>query len=305
MKVVHNATFDKCLIESNVTMIVVINRSEENRLAPHEVLSNLLNTSLASSIINIKTNESSLYQRVSLNISQDQLILIKKILTSSKYLNGAAIKKVYLTSLPAKDLKNRLQTDFTKYFKGGRSCAEAVTVSNISNNFMENCSYILQNKVLDIPDTSFLVEIDRASWKRKLISFSAFYLHSSCPLKQITNYRLFENKTLKVGNNLYYTSQYVSLNDSFGICIPTYDRKGLFSSYEWHDNLSKYLEDISISGLIMSIVCYFVIIIVYQFVKAIKRLPSATIVLQCVTLLVVDTTFIVAFHMHSHALGVN
>ena len=303
MIVVHNATFDKYLIESNVTMIVVINPSEENRLAPHEVLSKLPNPSLASSSINIETNESSLYQRISLNISHDQLILIKKTLTSSKYLNGAAIEKVHLTSLPAKDLKNRLQADFTK--DRGRSCAEAVTVSNISNNFMENCSYILQNKVLDIPDTSFLVEIDRASWKRKLISFSAFYLHSSCPLKQITNYRLFENKTLKVGNNLYHTSQYVSLNDSFGICIPTYDRKGLFSSYEWHDNLSKYLEDISISGLIMSIVCYFVIIIVYQFVKAIKRLPSATIVLQCVTLLVVDTTFIVAFHMHSHALGVN
>ena len=301
--VVHNATFDKCLIESNVTMIVVINPSEENRLAPNEVLSNLLNTSLASSIINIETNESSKYQRVSLNISQDQLILIKKILTSSKYLNGAAIEKVYLTSLPAKDLKNRLQTDFTKDFKGGRSCAEAVTVSNISNNFMENCSYILQNNILDISNTSFLVEIDRASWKRKLISCSAFYLHSSCPLKQITNYTLFENKTLKVGNNLYHTSQYVPLNNSFGICIPTHGKNGLFSSYKWHGNLSKCLEYISISGTIVSIVCYSVIIIVYRFIKTIKRLPSAAIVLQCVTLLVVDTTFIVAFHMHRHAFG--
>ena len=303
VKVVHNATFDKCLIESNVTMTVVMYPSEENRLAPDEVLSKLLNTSLASSSINTETNEGSLYQRISLNISQDQLILIKKILTSSKYLNGAAIEKVYLTSLPAKDFKNRLGTDFTKDFKGGRSCAEAVTVSNISNNFTENCSYILENKILDISDTSFLVEIDRASWKRKLISCSAFYLHSSCPLKRIANYTLFENRTLKVGNSLYHTAEYVPLNDSFGICIPTHDRKGLFSFYEWHVNLSKYLEYISISGTIVSIVCYAVIIIVYQFIKAIKRLPSATIVLQCVTLLVVDTTFIVAFHMHRHAFG--
>ena len=157
--------------------------------------------------------------------------------------------------------------------------------------------------MFDISNTNFLVEITRTSWKRKLISCSTFYLHSSCPLKRITNYTLFENKTLKVGNILYNASQYVPLNDSFRICYPTHDRKDLFSSYEWQDDLSKALEYTSIYGTIVSIVYYSLVIIVYQFIKAVKRLPSATIVLQCVTLLLVNITFAVGFHMHGHAFG--
>ena len=300
MKVVPNATFDKCLIQRNITMIVVC-RIVESRLSPNKVLSNLLNTLLPSSSIDTERNEGSLYHRINLNISQDQLMFIQKTLTSSKYLTGIAIEKVCLTSLPSKDLKNCSETDFTRDFKGGRLCAETETVSNISNNFMENCSYILQNRMFDISNTIFLVEINRTSWKRKLISCSTFYLHSSCPLKQITNYTLLENKTLKIGNILYNTSQYVPLNGSFGICIPTDERKDLFSSYEWHDDLSKSLEYISVYGTIVSIVCYSIIITVYQFIKAVKRLPSAAIAFHCVTLLVADTTFVVAFHMHGHA----
>ena len=53
---------------------------------------------------------------------------ILKTLTSSNHLAETAIEKVYLTSLPSKDLKNRLETDFTKDFTGGRLCAETVTV---------------------------------------------------------------------------------------------------------------------------------------------------------------------------------
>ena len=157
--------------------------------------------------------------------------------------------------------------------------------------------------MFDISNTHFLVEITRTSWKRKLISCSTFYLHSSCPLKRITNYTLFENKTLKAGNILYNASQYVRLNNSFCICIPTHDRKDLFSSYEWQDDLSKALEYTSIYGTILSIAYYSLVIIVYQFIKAVKRLPSATIVLQCVTLFLVNITFAVGFHMHGHAFG--
>ena len=300
VQVVPNATFEKCLIQNNITMIVVMHPSKENRFALDEVLLKLLNTSLPSSSINVETIESSLYHQISLNIGQDQLMLFQKTLTSDKYPIWKAIEKVYLISLPSKDLKNRLEIDFTKDFQGGRLCAEAVTVSNISNNFMENCSYILHNRMFDISNTKFLVEIYRTSWKRKLISCSEFYLHSDCPLKRLINYTLLENKTLKVEDILYNTSQYVPLNDSFGICIPTHDRKHFLSFYKWHDDLSKALEYISISGTVVSIVCYSVIIIVYLFIKAVKRLPSATIVFQCVTLLVVDTTFVVALHMHAH-----
>ena len=55
---------------------------------------------------------------------------------------------------------------------------------------------------------------------------SEFSLRSNCTLQEVTNYTLFENKTLKVGNILYSMSQYIPLNGSFGTCIlenKTYD----------------------------------------------------------------------------------
>ena len=303
VKIIPSPTFDKCLIQNNITMIVIMYPLKERGLSPNKILSKLLNTSLPSSNIDVVTNGGSLYHRINLNIGQNQLMHILKTLTSSKHLTVTTIEKVYLTSLPSKDLKNRLETDFTKDFTGGRLCAETVTVTNISNNFLENCSYIFQNRIFDISNTNFLVEINKTSWKRKLISCSTFYLHSSCPLKRITNYTLFENKTLRMGNILYNASQYVPANGSIDICIPTHDRNDLFSSYEWHEDLSKALEYISFYGTIVSIVCYSIIITVYQFIKAVKCLPSAATVFQCVTLLLADTTFVVAFHMHRHPFG--
>lgn len=50
----------------------------------------------------------------------------------------------------------------------------------------------------------------------------------------------------------------------------------------------------------MSIVCYSIIIFIYQFTKIVKRSSSAAIALQCLTLLVTDTTFIAALHMSNH-----
>ena len=90
---------------------------KENSLATNYVLSKLLNTSTPTSSVDIETNEGKIYHQIGLNISQDQLTLIQKTLTDSKYLTKIAIKKLYLTCLPSKDLKNRLETDFKNILK--------------------------------------------------------------------------------------------------------------------------------------------------------------------------------------------
>ena len=90
---------------------------KENSLVTNYVLSKLLNTSSPASSIDIETNEGKTYHQISLNISQDQLTLIQKTLTDSKYLTKIAIKKLYLTCLPSKDLKNRFETDSKNILK--------------------------------------------------------------------------------------------------------------------------------------------------------------------------------------------
>ena len=103
-----------------------------------------------------------------MNISQDQLTLIQKTLTDSKYLTKIAYEKLYLTCLPSKDLKNRLETNFKNILKVKifSKCEEPVTVGNILDNFIENCIYIFQNRIFDISNTNFWLEIK--SWKHFL-----------------------------------------------------------------------------------------------------------------------------------------
>lgn len=149
-----------------------------------------------------------------------------------------------------------------------------------------------------------MVEIDMGTWRRKLISCLAFYLHSSCSLKQVKNYTLSKKKTLIAGNDLCNSSQYMSMNNSFVICISKYEGKDFFVlSYKWLKHLQKAWEYIWISGIIVSFVCYFVIIIVSQFIIEEKSLTSAIIVFQCVTLLVTDASLIVALRIPHNTFG--
>lgn len=174
-------------------------------------------------------------------------------------------------------------------------------MDQIPNNFMESCSCYLRNRMFNITNTNFMVEIDMGTWRRKLISCLAVYLHSRCPLKRVTNYTLLENKMLIVGNDLCSSSQCMSMNNGFVICISMLERKDFFvPSYEWSDHSQKTWEYIWIFGIMISFICYFIIIIVYQFIIDEKSLTSTIIVFQCVTLLFTDASFVVALRIRHH-----
>ena len=211
------------------------------------------------------------------------------------------IGKIYLLSSPLNHFKNFSEIEFTKYFKGGLLCAKVKIVDKIPNKFMENFYYKIQNETFNFSNTNFLIEINKVSWTRKLISSLEFHLHSYCPLKQVADYILLKNKTLEIEN-----SDKVPFNDSFRICIPAPDgRHYSVPPYKWLENLSKALRHISVFGIIVSIIFYFIIIIIYQFMKETKSLTSTLIALQCTTLLVKDATFIIALQIRRYNLRVN
>ena len=175
--------------------------------------------------------------------------------------------KICVLYLPLKDFKNLLELGLRKNFTGTKFCAKAKMMDQILNNFMESCSCYLHNRMFNITNTNFMVEINMGTWKRKLISCLAIYLHSRCPLKRVTNYTLLEKKMLIVGNDPSSSSQCMSMNNGFVICISMHERKDFFvPSYEWGDHLQKTWEYSWICGIIISFVCYFIIIIVYQFI---------------------------------------
>ena len=256
---------------------------------------------LPGSQIELGTTYNNSYKQISLNITQSQLRLILNTLTTRESPIWAAVERVYLTSLLSETFKKVTLIDFMKDFKDGNLCAEVKTINKIPIGFMQNCSFVLHNNIFNMSSTNFLVEIDRLAWKRKLMICSEFYLRSNCTLKEVTNYKLFENKTLKVGNIFYSTSQYMPFNGSFAICTPKSNVTYHFVFPDkWLYHLLEVSRYISFSGSIVSIVCYLIIIIVYQFTKVVKSSSAAAIILQCVTLLVTDTTFLVAVHMRNH-----
>ena len=293
----NNSVFNKCYAPNNISMIIKndTNHSRENKAAPNDVLRMLLKMTLHVLKIYLKANEGKFYHHITLNINQNQLKRFQNTLASSNSPIWINIGKIYLLSLPLIHFKNFSEIEFTKYFEGGALCTKTKIVKKISSEFMENCYYKIHDKTFNFSNTNVLVKIDKVSWTRKLISCLQFHLHSDCPLKQVASYTLLKNRTLEIKSILYNTSQYVPLNDSFSICIPVPDRKHYsFPPYKWLEKLSKALRYISISGIIVSIVCYSIIITIYQFMKETKSLPSALIVLQCTTLLVTDVTFIIA-----------
>ena len=298
---VHNSNFDRCLTRSTISMIVSMYPFEKNDTTSVEVLKMIFKIALPGSQIELGTTYNNSYKQISLNITQSQLKLILNTLTTRESPIWAAVERVYLTSLLSETFKKVTLIDFMKDFKDGNLCAEVKTINKIPIGFMQNCSFVLHNNIFNMSSTNFLVEIDRLAWKRKLMICSEFYLRSNCTLKEVTNYKLFENKTLKVGNIFYSTSQYMPFNGSFAICTPKSNVTYHFVFPDkWLYHLLEVSKYISFSGSIVSIVCYLIIIIVYQFTKVVKSSSAAAIILQCVTLLVTDTTFLVAVHMRNH-----
>ena len=299
---VHNSNFDRCLTRSTISMIVSMYPFEKNDTTSVEVLKMIFKIALPGSQIELGTTYNNSYKQISLNITQSQLRLILNTLTTRESPIWAAVERVYLTSLLSETFKKVTLIDFMKDFKDGNLCAEVKTINKIPIGFMQNCSFVLHNNIFNMSSTNFLVEIDRLAWKRKLMICSEFYLRSNCTLKEVTNYKLFENKTLKVGNIFYSTSQYMPFNGSFAICTPKSNVTYHFVFPDkWLYHLLEVSKYISFSGSIVSIVCYLIIIIVYQFTKVVKSSSAAAIILQCVTLLVTDTTFLVAVHMRNHS----
>ena len=277
----HNNNFDRCLSKNKISMIVSVYPFERNET--------------------VGATHNNSYQQTSLNVTQNQLKFILNTLTGSESFIWVVVDRAYLTSLPSETLKKVGLIDFIKDFKNGNLCAEAKMINKRPTNFMQNCSFLLHNKIFDILNTNLLLKIDRLVWERKLMICSEFYLRFNCTLIEVTNYTLFENKTSKVGNILYSKSQYKPFNGSFDISI--HKNNGTYHSAFPNKRLPFPLKasiQIYIFGLHVNIFWYSITIVIYKFTKVVKRSSSAAIVFQCVTLLVTDATTIVALHMRNH-----
>ena len=304
IRVLRNPSFDKCLVQTNIWMTAKVHDGKTNKTTLEEALEMFLNITLPGSLKSTRINEENLFYQTNLNISEEKLYNIQTAMSNLESPIWEVVAKFYFTSLSLDIIGNLSEVSSTKNFKGGRLCAEKKFITKNPNNFTSECNIFSFNRILNHSNTNFFTEVNRTSWKRTLISCPTFYLHSNCPLQRVTNYTLLENKTLKIGNIFYNTSQYVPLNGSIGICIHIQSNREYFvTSYKWYETLLKILEYITIFGAIISIICYFIIMNIYQFAKELKSLSSATIVFQCGTLFFTDTIFIIALYMYNNDFG--
>ena len=304
VQVLRNPSFDRCLVQTNIWMTAKVQDAKINKTTLEEVLEMFLNMTLSGSLKKVKVNKGNLYYQTNLNISDEKLYDIQTAMSNLESSIWKVVAKFYFTTLALNTIGNLSEASFSKRFKGGRLCAEKELIAKNPNNFTSECNVFSFNRTLNYSDSNFLIEANSTSWKRTLISCPAFHLHSSCPLQRVTNYTLLENKTLKIGDTFYNTSQYVPLNGSIGICILTQNNKEFFvTSFKWYESLSKALEYITVFGAIISIVCYFFIMNIYQFVKEFKSLSSTIIVFQCATLFFTDTILIIALYMYNNDFG--
>ena len=98
-----NTTLNRCLIETNISLIFVTSPSRENKFTPDENLKVLLNTTLHFAKIDLETPKNNSCYQTNLHIKPDHSKRIQSTLTNRGSFIWKAIGNFFVLHLPSKD----------------------------------------------------------------------------------------------------------------------------------------------------------------------------------------------------------
>ena len=283
---IKNATFDRCLIRDEVSLIYQTNTLLANNTLKNEI-EYLLNISLSSSFQhsgNVTFSQSILF------ITKTTLERIYNILTRPDITLWKTVSVLYISAIKNHSPTMLHGVDPKYAFPGGRLCADPVIEVNPKGNFTDTCSYQIDNVNISYMDASLFLAIQPGQVRRTVSVCSNYYLHSTCRLREIvSNYTIMKDLSLITENKHYNSSQYVPTKGGISVCL-----EELKKGYTWYQSVLNAQKYISVIGTSISILAYIAIILSYTLMKELKNLSSKTIVALCATLLFADTTFLVA-----------
>ena len=287
---IENATFDRCLIRDEVSLIYQMNTLLANKTLPKNEIENVLNISLSSSFQHLFTSGNVTFSQSILFITKTTLERIYNILTRPDITLWKTVSVLYISAITKHTPTMLYGVDPKHSFPGGRLCADPVIEVNPKGNFTDTCSYQIDHVNISYMDLSLFLRIQPGQVRRTVSVCSNYYLHSACRLREIvSNYTVMKNLSLITENKYYNSSQYVPTKGGISVCL-----EELKKGYKWYQSVLNAQKFISVIGTSISILAYIAIILFYAFMKELTNLSSKTIVALCATLLFADITFLVA-----------
>ena len=287
---IKNATFDRCLIKDEVSLIYQMNALLANKTLLKNEIEYVLNISLSSPFQHLFTSENVTFLQSILFITKATLERIHNILTRPDITLWKMVSVLYISAITNLSPSMLYGVDPKHAFPGGRLCADPVIEVNPKGNFTDTCSYQIDNVNISDLDASLFLAIQPGQVRRTVSVCSNYYLHSPCRLRKIvSNYTVMKDLSLIAENRHYNSSQYVPTRGGISVCL-----EELKKGYTWYQSVLNAQKYISVIGTSISILSYIAIILFYTLIKELKNLSSKTIVALCTTLLFADTTFLVA-----------
>jgi len=295
---VANPTFDKCIMKSN-TYLVVVSNTSYNIETVTTLVRKILNSTENLQFNEIVNTENMSIYSAFLNTNRALIDLLINKLSDGESKLWSIINNLYITR--DNPVFTKLHNfDISRTFSQQRLCVSPIIYHNYaSQNFLRNCSFILNNITLSYDNISQWISFSKDFIQRKFSSCNSFYLQSSCKLISISNnYTISNNQTLNVIDKVYSTNEYTPDKYGLSICAVTKVTNGMV--YNWKETVSDAQSYISYIGTSISIVCYIIISATYLFFKELRTVPGYTIVGLCITLLFTDILFLVATQINDN-----
>ncbi|XP_065655011.1 uncharacterized protein LOC105846311 [Hydra vulgaris] len=288
VKKVESASFETCLTSEQLGLFVIIDNFTS-------LDTNFFSGEISATCSVVKhdnlTNLTLLQCNTSGTDSSANFIKHMERFTTIKPLRFSSI---FITSVYHQLHTELYGIDFIRTFSNNRLCAQPEELEIAEGNFTSSCDYITSYKVIKNEDLILSIEASKSIIKKKLVNCKKYHLKSNCVLLPLTNNYIVKNKVLtyKFMNNEYnFTEdQFLPLIKGLGVC------KKSFSKYE-KINLLNYVEDLlSVILISVSLVCYFIIVITYVYIKELRIMPNFNLVTLCNLLFLSDSSILLALY---------
>ncbi|XP_012560372.2 uncharacterized protein LOC105846311 [Hydra vulgaris] len=286
IKKVENASFETCLTSEQLGLYVIIDNFKTMKT---DFFSDEVSTNCSVVKHDNLKNLTLLQCNMSVTDSLANFIKDKERFTTFKPIGFTSI---FIMSVYHQLYTDLYGIDFIRTFSNNKLCAQPEELDIAEGNFTSSCDYITSYKIIKNDDLIIWIEASKNTIKKRLITCKKYHLKSNCVLRPLTNNYIVRNKTLiyKFMNNEYnFTEdQFLPLVKGLGVC------ENSFSKYE---NLLNYVEDLlSVILISVSIVCYFIIVITYVYIKELRIMPNFNLVTLCNLLFLSDSSILIALY---------
>ena len=313
---VTNPGFAACLIEPQANLYVVfpsnhqlvgVKKFEAN-------FANYLRTPNTSFVVLNATNQLILKWKTPIKPPQN-FSSIEKVLKNQSLSIWKYDIQVFISSVDITKVNQFYGFDLTRYYLGGKICADTQSYKIVDGHFTNQCEFKLSNKSNRLQQKDFILHqsFTKESTSSRLDHCKSFHLPQNCPRVEVSTNVTFNRSTNSIilhsiQNETVILNQTEFLpfnNQTFLICFVSNQRSLTNQNvYTWQEKLNVAEFYLSIILVIISIAFGFLFLITFVLFSELRNKGSTNVFFMSILILTNDITYIFAVFLgekNSHA----